>query len=223
MEKGRAASHKLMERAAKRRVLAGAARASLLPGQNTGSVHRVAVELAADAGQVPEQKAVYNCSYRERQKWLKENCREVLLPLLDGSDFHWTVSDPFAVLGTMARLVPAQKDILLSCLREGQDLPIAVYTDEVVPGNPLQPDPERRTWGIYVTVLTAGAERLRSPKSCFLLLAQRCFVLWQLEQRLDRRLLPALAQLQQQHHTAYGNCYGRHKPKHHFSLHQTRR
>ena len=138
-------------------VLRAAVRATYRPGANTGTVGTVLSALAEeDVLTAPKQKQVQAQSYKDRERWFKQNGRTIDLPLNDGSIFKWSVVSPFEILQTMCQQVSSHRSLLQAALPLGEDLRVLLYTDELVPGNVLAPDPQRRTWAVYFTVAQYG-------------------------------------------------------------------
>ena len=154
------------ERAVKKRITAAAVRASLSANTTAGSVRSTLRELEEEnLLTAPAASSIKDASYRLRQKWRQESCHSIALPQSPDSLYDWVVSSPLQVLATMARELPAHCSRLQNCLARTRDVCIAIYADEVVPGNVLAPDPQRRTMAIYFAVLGLGAERLRHPSA----------------------------------------------------------
>ncbi|CAE7421818.1 unnamed protein product [Symbiodinium natans] len=104
---------------------------------------------------VRSRKELSNKSLRERRSWLKQNAVELALPLATGKTFKWSTLSPSKVLQLMSDSCTSQQAMLSKTLPPaGGPTPVLFYTDEIVPGNPLQPDVARKHYCFYVALHT---------------------------------------------------------------------
>lgn len=91
---------------------------------------------------------------------------ETLLRLvdLDGreSDFTWFHADSRKSIANFAKECSAFAAALTQSRRSTPDQPwqMILYTDEIVPGNPLAPANSRKVWAWYMTFLEFGPSRV---------------------------------------------------------------
>ena len=90
--------------------------------------------------------------HNESQAWNEKWSYDIELPLEDGSSYAWRVSNPSSILQFVASSCQSF-DSLLALLPRGQEIPVALYHDEVQPGNILCPDQRRKTMAIYFSLL----------------------------------------------------------------------
>lgn len=91
-------------------------------------------------------------AHADSQAWIEKWGYEIQLPMEDGNTYAWSVSSPSAILQFVASAYHSFGS-LLSLLSSGQEIPLALYHDEVQPGNILCPDQRRKTMSIYFSLL----------------------------------------------------------------------
>ena len=134
-------------------VLRAAVDSSYSAGANTGTVSNVLNSLEEEEVLIaPKQRSVQSRSYKEREQWFQKHGKTVELLLQDSTTFQWPVCSPLEILETMCARVPSHEALVKSAVSIGEDVCILLYTDELVPGNVLAPDPRRRTWSVYFTL-----------------------------------------------------------------------
>lgn len=87
---------------------------------------------------------------RERRKWKNQYTYILKLPMENGREFAWCVSNPILTLQFLLDNAPCSKD-LLNLRTPGLPMDLCCYHDEIVPGNVLHPDSQRRTIAIYIS------------------------------------------------------------------------
>ena len=103
----------------------------------------------------------------ESQAWNEKWSYEIQLPLEDGSSYAWRVSNPSSILQFVASSCQSF-DSLLALLPSGQEIPVALYHDDVQPGNILCLELQRwnricRSWIVSVAHVKSGN---RQKKCC---------------------------------------------------------
>lgn len=91
-------------------------------------------------------------AHADSQAWIEKWGYEIQLPMEDGNTYAWSVSSPSAILQFVASAYHSFGS-LMSLLPSGQEIPLALYHDEVQPGNILCPDQRRKTMAIYFSLL----------------------------------------------------------------------
>ena len=95
---------------------------------------------------------------------------------------------------------------IVETLLQGDEIPLAMYSDECTPGNPLQPDPSRKITMFYMAPLSKEACRNEDTWFTFSAIRQRCLkdipggmstVLHALLQHLARTNVPQLLKVGQ--------------------------
>lgn len=84
-----------------------------------------------------------------RRKWKNMYTYTLKLPLDGVREFAWCVSNPILTLQFLLDHAPCSKD-LLNLRTDGLPMDLCCYHDEIVPGNVLHPDSQRRTLAIYI-------------------------------------------------------------------------
>lgn len=95
-----------------------------------------------------------------------------------GGTYELDVAHPLAHLWTVAKQGGGFALYLLSCLKQNPptaDRPwrLIVYTDEIVPGNPLGSNNKRKSWVFYFSFLDLGIHALSHEDAWFLVAATR--------------------------------------------------
>lgn len=89
---------------------------------------------------------------RARSDWKDKYCTIIPLSLETGDTFQWCTLSPHSAIQFFLDRVN-EFEQFLSLRQEGTPLEMIVYTDEIVPGNPLHPDNARRCSTIYISFL----------------------------------------------------------------------
>lgn len=88
-------------------------------------------------------------------------CRDIVLPTKDGGNFVWEVFSFKKMLQVFARDFPNFRKLIQHAIvsrngTPGQRLRLALYADEVVPGDVLRPENKRKTMCVYLTIREFG-------------------------------------------------------------------
>ena len=146
------------EKSYKKRCREAASFATAGRGANCGTVAQVFENIAEcdliSADAVNVRKLRYDQDKASRQ-WEAKYTSVIELPLLDGNHFDWHTSSPHQLFQYFLDSTPSFAH-LLKKRRPGLPLQMLCYHDEVVPGNPLDPDPARRLTAFYVTFAEWG-------------------------------------------------------------------
>lgn len=137
-------------------ILRASVRFSFGRGASAGSASRLLSELREEdvLENVPSHQQIRDRAQYVRKSWLLKEGTVVKLPLRDGGVFDWVTLRPVQALQQAADSVPWFRQALAARLPEhGGPVRMAFYADEVVPGNPLAPNPTRRCVAFYMTLL----------------------------------------------------------------------
>ena len=104
--------------------------------------------------------------------------QQIQLPLESGDSYALEVAHPLAMLWTAARQSGSFSEYFLHRIHERpptmeNQWSLVIYTDEIVPGNPLGHDNKRKAWVFYYSFVELGMHALCNEDAWFLLAATR--------------------------------------------------
>lgn len=120
------------------------------------SIRGVNVSMISQVVGILEDRAPPRAVVRRVQSRVAECvCTTIRLPLVDGTHFDWCVALPQQTLPYLYRECATFREAVGGAA-EKQRWQMALYLDEVTPGNPLRPDNRRRMTAIYASMLEWG-------------------------------------------------------------------
>ena len=139
-------------------------------GLNAGQAARV-LQQQGDAKVTT--RAVRDKCYRELKQFRETNCFDIQLPQEEpaGSLHSLLCLDFHTLFLTMSEASSSFRKTLWDASR-GHIVPVILYCDEITPGNPLQPDPQRKCWLFYATPACGQASRDELSWGCFAAIRQ---------------------------------------------------
>ena len=82
--------------------------------------------------------------------------KKVLLPRLAGNPVEIVVAPPHEILKLYVLEIPAYRSLMEQKIKVGDIWRLALYHDEITPGNPLRPDNRRKLSIVYCAWLDVG-------------------------------------------------------------------
>ena len=120
------------------------------------SIRGVNVSMVSQVIGILEDRAPPRAVVRRVQSQMAEDvCTTIRLPLTDGTHFDWCVALPQQTLPYLYRECETFRDAVAGAA-ERQQWHMALYLDEVTPGNPLRPDNRRRMTAMYASIMEWG-------------------------------------------------------------------
>lgn len=143
-------------------------------GLNAGQVARVLHQQGHTQDENKTKNKLRKATKKETKEYAKRNCYTLQLPRIDGqSPFQLVINDIHCLMSEMAQASPPFATILQQSICN-DCLGLALYCDEITPGNPLAPDPSRKISVFYVAPACGPPCRQESTWSILTAIRQRC-------------------------------------------------